>query len=507
LKKLLPEFIMWWSWPWFFVKWLAICSWLSGFFFLVCMCLGRCYKCFRTVSSGDDRTSVAFFHPYAGGCGGGERVLWQMVNGLLKVKNKNFKIQILIYSGDSEPMSTTLEKVHKRFGLRIPETAVRKVNLRSRTLLEAKWYPVATMIGQAVGSLLVGMEALLRFPPDVFVDTTGCPFTYPTAALFGSDVVCYTHYPTISTDMLSRVRHRRAMYNNSRLIARSKTLTDAKIFYYGVFADLYKMCGSCVNLAFVNSSWTEAHIRKLWKQNPIILYPPVDCEAISEYPFEGREPHFLSVGQFRPEKDHALQIEAFAQFVKDTGNDTSKLILVGGVRDEGDEARVERLRATVENLGLPAHRVEFRVNLPFNELQTLWRTCLAGVHSMRDEHFGICVVEYQAAGLVTIAHNSGGPKEDIVVEGTGLLCENVKQYAEAMTTVIRDQGQPSQLEMLKKAREHTMATFGEAGQFELGFIGPLLELTAMSTLAMAASGSGDDDELVPLLAPEKQKDT
>jgi hypothetical protein len=34
---------------------------------------------------------------------------------------------------------------------------------------------------------------------------------------------------------------------------------------------------------------------------------------------------------------------------------------------------------------------------------------------MWNEHFGIGVVELMAAGVVTIAHNSGGPKMDIVV--------------------------------------------------------------------------------------------
>ena len=33
---------------------------------------------------------------------------------------------------------------------------------------------------------------------------------------------------------------------------------------------------------------------------------------------------------------------------------------------------------------------------------------------MRDEHFGISVVEFMAAGAVVIAHNSAGPAMDIV---------------------------------------------------------------------------------------------
>ena len=42
-----------------------------------------------------------------------------------------------------------------------------------------------------------------------------------------------------------------------------------------------------------------------------------------------------------------------------------------------------------------------------------------GIHTMWMEHFGIGVVEYMAAGVIPVAHNSAGPKMDIVVEGTG----------------------------------------------------------------------------------------
>ena len=35
---------------------------------------------------------------------------------------------------------------------------------------------------------------------------------------------------------------------------------------------------------------------------------------------------------------------------------------------------------------------------------------------MWNEHFGIGVVEYQAAGLISVVHDSGGPKRDIVVD-------------------------------------------------------------------------------------------
>jgi len=58
---------------------------------------------------------------------------------------------------------------------------------------------------------------------------------------------------------------------------------------------------------------------------------------------------------------------------------------------------------------------------------------------MWNEHFGIGVVEYQAAGCVPVVHDSGGPKLDIVVEyhglQTGYRATTASEFAEAMATV------------------------------------------------------------------------
>merc|ERR1712157_469329 len=57
------------------------------------------------------------------------------------------------------------------------------------------------------------------------------------------------------------------------------------------------------------------------------------------------------------------------------------------------------------------------------------------------EHFGIGVVEFMAAGAIPIAHNSGGPKSDIVVnwrgeQPVGLLATSPEEYAEALAFVL-----------------------------------------------------------------------
>lgn len=89
-----------------------------------------------------------------------------------------------------------------------------------RKWIDERTYPHFTMIGQSLGSVYLSWEALRKFTPQYYFDTSGYAFTYPLAWVFGCKVICYTHYPTISSDMVSRVRQRSSMYNNDALIAK-----------------------------------------------------------------------------------------------------------------------------------------------------------------------------------------------------------------------------------------------------------------------------------------------
>lgn len=69
-----------------------------------------------------------------------------------------------VYTGDAEPAAEIRQRVYDRFQLRVPES-LHLVRLRSRRLLEASNYPALTLVGQSLGSVVVGLEALLRLLP------------------------------------------------------------------------------------------------------------------------------------------------------------------------------------------------------------------------------------------------------------------------------------------------------------------------------------------------------
>lgn len=63
----------------------------------------------------------------------------------------------------------------------------------------------------------------------------------------------------------------------------------------------------------VNSTWTEDHINNLWdiKFQTHRVYPPCDVEHLKKLRHDNIDTiRIVSVSQYRPEKDHPLQLRA-----------------------------------------------------------------------------------------------------------------------------------------------------------------------------------------------------
>ena len=44
----------------------------------------------------------------------------------------------------------------------------------------------------------------------------------------------------------------------------------------------------------------------------------------------------------------------------------------------------------------------------------LFKRAKVGIHTMKEEHFGIAIVELMSAGLIVVAYAAAGPKMDII---------------------------------------------------------------------------------------------
>ncbi|KIO29283.1 glycosyltransferase family 4 protein [Tulasnella calospora MUT 4182] len=385
---------------------------------------------------------VGFFHPYCNAGGGGEVVLWTAVAYLQRTEPD---VICAIYTGDKDATKDQiLAKAKARFDIDVSPHNLEFIWLNNRKQVDAATWPRFTLIGQSIGSVVLALEAVDALVPDIYIDTMGYAFTFNLIAGLSRIFTripagAYIHYPTISTDMLERVKSRKAGHTNEDAVAKSRWKSTAKLVYYHIFALLYSFSLFQADAVIVNSSWTGAHIDSLValalsvaskvinlgileQEGVPVVYPPCDTSKLKDFPLEGREKVVLSVAQFRPEKEHATQVQALHLFLEEhpqfqSGPDKLRLVLIGGCRTVEDEARVEKVRELVQELHLEDN-VEFVVNAPYDVLLDWLSRASVGISTMVDEHFGINVVEYMAAGLIPLVHASGGPLKDIVTPFT-----------------------------------------------------------------------------------------
>lgn len=409
-------------------------------------------------------TSVAFFHPYCNSGGGGEKVLWCIIKSIFdNFKDQN--LQIVVYTGDNDDEAAILKKAKDRFNLSW-EGKVTFIRVSGRTLIAPK--PFLTIFFQIIGTILYTIKALVLLPPDIFIDTTGLAFSFVAVKylLPKTKIGAYVHYPFVSHEMLQNIENNKARFNNNKIIAKSKILSQAKIIYYKISIKLYEKMGDYVDLLYTNSTWTDTHIRRLWKRwtaTSNILYPPCNVSTFSKMPAEKRGKSMLSFAQFRPEKNHELQLRVFKRVQDDVpeGKDL-KFMIMGSCRGPEDHILLDNLKRKAEEMNIK--NISFHVNLPYDELLKLFGQNMIGIHTMEAEHFGIAIVEMISAGLIVVTHNSAGPRYDIIRErknSIGHLCLNEEEYVSAVTKTLK-MSESERLDLVSKGREEMKRYSDEA---------------------------------------------
>ncbi|WVN89502.1 uncharacterized protein L203_104727 [Cryptococcus depauperatus CBS 7841] len=463
-----------------------------------------------TVSS--RKTVVGFWHPYCNAGGGGERVLWAGVRYIQRTEKDTL---VLVYSGDHPTASKEeiIAKVKDRFSIILDPNRLHFVPLPSRYLISDGYWRKFSLLGQSFGSIYLAWQGLCGKDGlwgDIFIDSMGYAFIFPVVRFIAGNNIAlgsYTHYPTVSTDMVKRVR-KRIEGVESGGASKSWLRTQIKLIYYHVFTLFYSVSLLYIQHIMTNSSWTQAHVQSLLtlarssllasillkddlsiskreerhesstrdRTKCEVVYPPCDtAEFVKLGNLDKRKREVVSLAQFRPEKDHAKQIHALAELFDEhteyrKGPRAVKLVLMGGVRDAADQARLEGLKDLAKKLDVE-HNVEFVVSAPFSEVVKRLGEASVGLNTMMDEHFGINVVEFMAAGLIPIVHASAGPLLDIVVpykgQKTGFHATTSSSFAAALHSAFNLNPDES-LKMRKAARQLAAEKFSEQ-EFENGW--------------------------------------
>jgi glycosyltransferase involved in cell wall biosynthesis len=158
-----------------------------------------------------------------------------------------------------------------------------------------------------------------------------------------------------------------------------------------------------------------ARIRKYYRRDSTVIYPPVNCDAFQLGPTRVGD-YYLIVARLIPYKRIDLAVDAFSRL-------GIPLKIVGS---GGRDLPALRSRA--------GRNVEFVGRVSDGELKQLYAGCRALVFP-GEEDFGIAPLEANASGRPVIAYAGGGALDTVSDGRTGVLFEH--QSVECLETAVR----------------------------------------------------------------------
>ena len=206
----------------------------------------------------------------------------------------------------------------------------------------------------------------------------------------------YVHYPTFSEfeSVDINVKYSRSLF--------WRTYISIYKLLHGFFASYLK-----TGVLITNSTYSKKALMKHAGRTPLVIYPPVEVEAFAKAAMgSGRQNLVVSVGRYSPEKNY----ENVLQVAKHLRN--VQFSVVGAFSGGKSANYYQKFRSKTADEQLA--NVELLKALDFNDLLKLYGKAKIYLHSMKDEHFGITIIEAMAAGLVPVVYRGGGPWEDIL---------------------------------------------------------------------------------------------
>lgn len=152
-----------------------------------------------------------------------------------------------------------------------------------------------------------------------------------------------------------------------------------------------------------NSVEVLKRIKKFYKRDAVVIYPPVE---IAEYKETQYEEYYVISGRLSSYKNFDLVIELF-------NNINRKLVVIGtGI----EEKKLKKM----------AHQnIQFLGRASNEELHKILSKAKGYIFPVKEEDFGIAPVEAMSHGVPVLAHRSGGPLESIIENEDGLFFDEV----------------------------------------------------------------------------------
>ncbi|MCL5019850.1 MAG: glycosyltransferase [Patescibacteria group bacterium] len=163
-----------------------------------------------------------------------------------------------------------------------------------------------------------------------------------------------------------------------------------------------------VDFYIANSKETAARIKKFYRKDSKVIYPPVDLPKTVLN--SAKREYFLAGGRIARAKHTDLIIDAFVK--------NGLPLKIFGKAFSGFE---NEIKAKIKNNS----NIEFLGEVTDGEKAKLMKGAKAFVFASEDEDFGITPVEAMACGTPVISHRSGGVLETVIDGKTGIFYDEL----------------------------------------------------------------------------------
>jgi glycosyltransferase involved in cell wall biosynthesis len=232
-------------------------------------------------------------------------------------------------------------------------------------------------------------------------------------------------------------------------LAENKVGNIKKLFVLPVihFARIWdRLAADRVDFYIANSKSTQRRIKKFYRKESSVIYPPVDFEKFSHFE-NGKgidiKDYYLIVSRLSPYKKIDIAIQAFNKM-------GLPLVIVG----EGDDRnRLEKIAE--KNIHFAGFQDE-------EELMSFYQNCKAFIFPGEDD-FGISAVEAMSFGKPVLAFKKGGALETVVEGVTGEFFESpvAEILADGIRRLEKNRGKYDTLEIKKHAQRFSRERFEE----------------------------------------------